>query len=942
MDTSKSANITNTTFIELLPEHKVTFELFAEFTNYICKNNITCNKKLNKKFDAFNRQICKKYKINNVLKKSTTIKKCYEYLVENNIISGSEEFELFIRGIASKSTHGVIVLSTALDGRMPDDYTLKNVSNVDSNIAKNNIMDAENRPILESKETGGCKNNCSFCPFETKERNFKLNSKINATDIVNTAIIADIEDISSNGSTGNDSSNGNDVSELLHKLHQKNKMFINKDDDGNVTGVTIARSYLTSEGVWKRALLSEFLPDLQVFRRLIEIECYGHKIDKLVFIPRGATFSNFNPKYLETYLTYVFWACNEFHKISTKFNGIFSHMTQKWLNNNPYLNSMPFDENGTIRNLLRPMGTLEEEKKINETAPNARIVEIAFEDRPDSLNDNNVIAFYRRLGCTSFETGIQHTSDRILRINNRGHNVATTIKCMNKISDNYFKTHGHLMFDLMGSSPIDDFKMLLRIYTNEDIVFYNCKVYPCLPIPFAKVYDNREKWLEMIKNNEHSKINETLTQMRNDDSYRKLNSSDYIWAPYAETNYEDFLRIITIACAGVSRDDFIYFNMPIPAEFEERVRVKGDTSFLKTYNIDLNNTPRKLLSPPTERKSRIQRDFPEGTKKNSFNGYISNTQVSNLGQLIRENVQKEGWDFFDIRSREINNNIILNLHKKARLYVRSYRANGGTELCISIEVPKENPLIPDDAYLLGLGRVRFRDYDIKTNYEMKHNNVCSEMYPKHYLKEFTNPRKIIVGITELHIYGNTQLVNDKKAEKSNGQHKGIGKFILSVIEEIVRDLGFQYLCVISGVGVRNYYRNNGYYDMENCKNEYLLKDLHTQQKRNVCNLFGQTYYVKSILNGVRNFINIQNSFRCYEDFMIPNMDVGSFIYNHPMIQKGNYETLIVAPYKNLTKVVLNNIRNNISYSCNKYFNLNELIILIFITIILYFSLVYMF
>ena len=330
---------------------------------------------------------------------------------------------------------------------MPDDYTLKNVSNVDSHIIKNNIMDNENRPILESKETGGCKNNCSFCPFETKERNYKLNTKMNATDIVG---ITDIEDISN--SSNSNGCNSDDVSELLQKLYQKNKMFINKDDDGNVTGVTIARSYLTSEGVWKRALLSEFLPDLQVFRRLIEIECYGHKIDKLVFIPRGATFSNFNPKYLETYLTYVFWACNEFHKISTKFNGIFSHMTQKWLDKNPFLNSMSFDEDSVIRNMLRPMGTLDEEKRINETV--VAIVEIAFEDRPDGLNINNIISFYRRLGCISFETGIQHTSNRILKINNRGHNVATTIKCMNKISDNYFKTHGHLMFDLIGSSQL--------------------------------------------------------------------------------------------------------------------------------------------------------------------------------------------------------------------------------------------------------------------------------------------------------------------------------------------------------------------------------------------------------------------------------------------------------------------------------------------------------
>ena len=120
---------------------------------------------------------------------------------------------------------------------------------------------------------------------------------------------------------------------------------------------------------------------------------------------------------------------------------------------------------------------------------------------------------------------------------------------------------------------------------------------------------------QKIMLDETDKITDVLEQMRNEITYRDLSSNDYIWAPYAETNYDDFLRIITIACAGVSRDDFIHFNMPVPVEFDEKVRVKGDASFLKANNIDLNNTTRKLLSPPTERKSRIQRDFPEGTQK---------------------------------------------------------------------------------------------------------------------------------------------------------------------------------------------------------------------------------------------------------------------------------------------------------------------------------------
>ena len=39
--------------------------------------------------------------------------------------------------------------------------------------------------------------------------------------------------------------------------------------------------------------------------------------------------------------------------------------------------------------------------------------------------------------------------------------------------------------------------------------------------------------------------------MSSDITYRHLNQKDYIWAPYAETNYEDFY-IMLIAVAGIS------------------------------------------------------------------------------------------------------------------------------------------------------------------------------------------------------------------------------------------------------------------------------------------------------------------------------------------------------------------------------------------------------
>ena len=144
---------------------------------------------------------------------------------------------------------------------------------------------------------------------------------------------------------------------------------------------------------------------------------------------------------------------------------------------------------------------------------------------------------------------------------------------------------------------------------------------------------------------------------------------------------------------------------------------------------------------------------------------------------------KKGLKCYDIRSREVKKEIVDT--NQSKLYIRQYESNGGTEYFISVEVPKTSKDY-DDAYLLGLIRLRLSE-DIDGTYLMK------------------TFKERIAKIRELHVYG---FVSGNK-DSNVVQHRGIGKFLLKVAETIAISKEYKKIAVISGVGVRNYYRNQG-------------------------------------------------------------------------------------------------------------------------------------
>mgnify|MGYP000890028161 CR=1 FL=1 len=67
-------------------------------------------------------------------------------------------------------------------------------------------------------------------------------------------------------------------------------------------------------------------------------------------------------------------------------------------------------------------------------------------------------------------------------------------------------------------------------------------------------------------------------------------------------------------------------------------------------------------------------------------------------------------------------------------------------------------------------------------------------------------------IRELHVYGNVVPVGYKK--EGDTQHKGVGKQLLKLAEEQAFKDNCRGTAVISGIGVKEYYRKRGYFDKE--------------------------------------------------------------------------------------------------------------------------------
>jgi len=139
-----------------------------------------------------------------------------------------------------------------------------------------------------------------------------------------------------------------------------------------------------------------------------------------------------------------------------------------------------------------------------------------------------------------------------------------------------------------------------------------------------------------------------------------------------------------------------------------------------------------------------------------------------------------------IRCREVKEN--YNPKEKLYLFREEYQASGGKEIFLSYE-----------------------------------NKNRTRLYSLLRLRIPVNPFPAILKnsaiIRDLHTYG--QLVPITEKGKAP-QHKGLGKKLIKEAEKITKkEFGLNKITVISGIGVRNYYRKLGY----KLKDTYLVSFL---------------------------------------------------------------------------------------------------------------------
>lgn len=190
--------------------------------------------------------------------------------------------------------------------------------------------------------------------------------------------------------------------------------------------------------------------------------------------------------------------------------------------------------------------------------------------------------------------------------------------------------------------------------------------------------------------------------------------------------------------------------------------------------------------PPYVRIMRLIRDIPASS-------IVAGSKVSNLRQIIEEKTRQDALHCRCIRCREIKDKKFA--PKSLELKRIEYLASGGKEIFLSFEDAKKDKLF-------ALLRLR----------------LPSQIFTEE--KHFIPILQDTAIIREVHTYG--QLVPIAHKGKKNAQHIGLGKQLIAEAEKIAREeFKVKKIAVISGVGVRDYYRKLGY----RLKDGYMVKKL---------------------------------------------------------------------------------------------------------------------
>lgn len=224
------------------------------------------------------------------------------------------------------------------------------------------------------------------------------------------------------------------------------------------TDVRMPKSYLPDEPGAMRAEQHKFDPYDQVVSRITQLKSLGHPTDKIELLILGGTWSSYKRDYQEWFIKRCFDAMNTLTPAPLP-----SGEGEEKIGENELRDAQTFNETTDHRN-----------------------VGLVIETRPDEINPDE-IKWLRHLGVTKVQMGAQSLDDRILDMNNRGHDVECTRKAVALLRAAGFKVVLHWMPNLHGATPESDREDFSRLW--DGFCPDELKIYPNQLLANAELYE---------------------------------------------------------------------------------------------------------------------------------------------------------------------------------------------------------------------------------------------------------------------------------------------------------------------------------------------------------------------------------------------------------------------------------------------------------------------
>ncbi len=278
------------------------------------------------------------------------------------------------------------------------------------------------------------------------------------------------------------------------------------------------KSYLPNEPGARRALQCGFDPYLQVRTRLQTFEAMGHTAEKVELLILGGTWSTYSKNYRQWFVRRCFDAMNEqadpstgldpsatsgrtpAQDASTDINFPAEHPERS---SHPQMRTQSKDAKPSHAQSkdaepprAQPKNTatvdgswdaLLAAQARNERAAH-RNVGLVIETRPDWVTAAE-IQHLRRLGVTKVQLGVQSLDERILGLNQRGHDLEAVRRAVRLLRAAGFKLLLHWMPNLHGATPESDRADFARLWSDPALRPDELKIYPCSIIEGTQLYE---------------------------------------------------------------------------------------------------------------------------------------------------------------------------------------------------------------------------------------------------------------------------------------------------------------------------------------------------------------------------------------------------------------------------------------------------------------------